>query len=147
MANKTGKGTFKKGDDVRRNRNGQRNGAAVALAVAVRDLYVEILGEPISVEITDPAISNLEFIVRLHVESAKGGDADAREKMFDRVIGKPTQHHEIEADISGELDINDKARNEAAKQLLEWRQHMSEQLTTMPTPPALTMPMNETPTN
>lgn len=74
-------------------------------------------------------------------------DRAANVYLADRILGKPTERHEIEADISGELDINEKARTEAAKQLLEWRQHMSEQLTTMAPPPALTMPMSETPTS
>ena len=41
MANHTGKGTFQKGDDKRRNKRGQRNAAAVAFTRTLRELIVK----------------------------------------------------------------------------------------------------------
>lgn len=90
MANKTGKGTFKKGDDSRRNNAGQRNATAVATAAQARELYVQLLNEPVNTPIS-PTMSNLELICRQHVKAAKAGVADEREKLFDRIWGKASQ--------------------------------------------------------
>jgi hypothetical protein len=89
MANKTGKGTFKKGDDPRRNNAGQRDKKAVETAAEYRSLIVQILHEPHGTPL--PAeMTNLEVIARVHVANSKK-ESDEREKLLDRIWGKANQ--------------------------------------------------------
>ncbi len=84
--------------DARRNRNGQRNAAAVATAAQIRALYVAILNEgagagagAVEAAPGDGQCSNLEQVVRRHVAAALAGDGAARETMFDRIWGRTLQ--------------------------------------------------------
>ena len=83
---------FTSGEDDRRNCNGQRNAAAIETATQIRALYVQVLAEDAATPTPDPAtLSNLERIVRRHVELAMSGDARARETMMDRIWGRALQ--------------------------------------------------------
>lgn len=106
---------FKKGEDARRgptlaerpqdaNRLGQRKPHVVATASQARDLYVQVLHETINTA-PDPAMSNLELIVRQHVAAAKQGNSDARELLFDRIWGKSTQPMEMKAEMNGRVEV------------------------------------------
>jgi hypothetical protein len=81
---------FEAGRDARRNANGQRNAAAVATAAAMREMYLQVLAEPIGSEPVE-AQSKIEEIVRQHVSAATAGDAHARETLLDRIWGKSLQ--------------------------------------------------------
>jgi hypothetical protein len=97
-------GQFKAKDDPRRNNAGQRSREVVATSAQARALYVQVLHEDIN--ITPAAgMSNLELIVRLHVQAAKRGDADEREKMFDRIWGKAIQGVSVGGTDGGPLEI------------------------------------------
>lgn len=87
--NKTGKGGFKD-NPANRNNAGQRKREQVQTAAQARELYVAVLHEPIGTQ-PNPQMSNLEMIVRQHVQAAKKGDERARETMFDRIWGKAIQ--------------------------------------------------------
>lgn len=76
--------------DARANNNGQRKREVVATASQARDLYVTVLHEPINTA-PNAEMSNLEMIVRQHVQAAKKGDSAAREMMLDRIWGKTMQ--------------------------------------------------------
>lgn len=92
-ASKRGRGTgkpFATGEDSRRNNAGQRNREVVATASQARDLYVKLLHEAINQPI-DKDMTNLELICRQHVKSARNGDQDARELLFNRIWGKASQ--------------------------------------------------------
>jgi hypothetical protein len=81
---------FTGNNDPRNNRAGQRSREVVQTSAQARALYVQVLHEPISTP-PEPTMSNLEMIVRRHVQDAKKGDAQAREQMFDRIWGKANQ--------------------------------------------------------
>lgn len=84
---------FTGNDDPRNNRSGQRNAGAVATATAMREMYVQVLAEPMDAPPVE-AQSKVEAIVRQHVTAAANGDAHARETLLDRIFGKSTQHVE-----------------------------------------------------
>lgn len=80
-------GQLQRGYDPRRNHRGQLNPESVARSAQLRRLYVQILAEPANAPPVAPA-HHLEAIVRAQVEQAMAGNAQAREAMFDRLLGK-----------------------------------------------------------
>ena len=99
MASKKGrpptKGAFKKGDDPRRNHNGQINKAAVQFKHAIRDLIVTEGNKPKTV--TNPetgektTLTKIEWVVLMAYSAAISGDAKARDFIVERVEGKVSQ--------------------------------------------------------
>lgn len=87
-------------DDPRANKSGSRNKAVVRTQSEMRDLYVMILHEPLGTEY-NPEMSRMEMIARQHVIAATKGDADAREKLLDRIWGKAKET----LDLTGSMKI------------------------------------------
>ena len=103
---KPNSGAFVKGAaDPRRNNAGQRNRAVVATASQARDLYVKVLHEPIGTA-PDPAMSNLEMIVRQHIAAAKKGTTQDREQLLDRIWGKAVQAMELSGPSGGPVEVS-----------------------------------------
>lgn len=71
-------------------------------------------------------------------------DRKANEYLIDRILGRPTQAVEIDADPDGSLEVTAAAMSQAAHELELWRKQMTEQLSTPSAPP--TPPTPATPT-
>lgn len=99
-----------------------------------------------------------ELVLTKRVIQHEPPDVRAAMYLTDRILGKPTERHEIEADISGQLDVDAAAMKQAAKELSEWRETRkaeleavlgSNPLSNNPTAPLsaansqTSMPMNE----
>jgi len=92
-------GTFRKGVDVRRNKEGQRNKAAVALTRSFRNILVLIGGESLVSELAGKPISKqkIEWLGQKLWAMALNGDMAAIKELLDRMEGKVTQP------VSGEV--------------------------------------------
>jgi len=86
-------GTFRKGADVRRNKAGQRNKAAVQLTKSFRNVLVLIGGESLVSELGGKPISKLkiEWLGQKLWAMALSGDIAAIRELLDRMEGKVTQ--------------------------------------------------------
>lgn len=107
--NPTGKGGFAD-NPQNRNTSGQRNKKAVRTATEARNLYLKLLDLPHESQ-PNKERSNLEQIVWAHVISARNGNSDAREHLFDRIWGKAVQTviqdisiNELEEGVRSQLD-------------------------------------------
>jgi hypothetical protein len=70
----------------------------------------------------------------------------ALEYLIDRIIGRPTQAIEVDADPDGTLEHTAATFNAAAQELAAWRQQMTDALSNMPSAPP-TPPTAATPTD
>jgi hypothetical protein len=103
MSEKKPRGKPFESKDTRRNTRGQRNAAAVATAAEIRALYVQVLHEQAAAPVSLlNGGSNLELIVRCHVNAALTGSQTARETMFDRIFGKTL----TETEHAGRVEIH-----------------------------------------
>lgn len=62
-------------------------------------------------------------------------DRKANEYLIDRILGRPTQAVEIDADPDGSLELTAGAMAQAASELALWRKSMAEQLNGLSAPP------------
>jgi hypothetical protein len=94
-------GSFKKGDDPRRNKNGQLNKPAVQFTHALRDLIVTEGNKKHT--ITDPntgeqvTLTKIEWVVIAAYNAAVTGDSRAREWISERTEGKVSQPLSIDS--------------------------------------------------
>ena len=65
-----------------------------------------------------------DLVLVKRIEQHETPEVRAGMYLVDRILGKPTEHIEMEADVSGQIDVDDTAKKEAAKQLSEWREKM-----------------------
>jgi hypothetical protein len=89
----TNGGSFKKGDDPKRNKNGQRNAPAVAMTKSFRDVLVMIGGEALASTLDGKPISKqkIEWLGQKLWAMALGGDIAAIRELLDRMCGKSPQ--------------------------------------------------------
>ena len=62
-------------------------------------------------------------------------DRKANEYLIDRILGRPTQALEIDADPDGTLTQTAETMQQAASELAAWRKSMTEQLSSLSAPP------------
>jgi hypothetical protein len=62
-------------------------------------------------------------------------DLKANQYLVDRILGKPTQAVELDADPDGALEVTAAAMAQAASELALWRKSMTEQLSSLNAPP------------
>lgn len=99
MANTTNhkpnSGSFQKGDDPKRNRNGQRNKAAVAFARSLRE-YIVKHGEAKLTLPDGKKIKRIEAVVTALYKEAILGNMTAIQFIADRVEGKITDNVSVQ---------------------------------------------------
>lgn len=61
-------------------------------------------------------------------------DLGALKYLADRVMGKPTERQEVSGPDGGPIDITSTEREQAAKELNEWREQMNKQLSGLNAP-------------
>lgn len=77
---------FKKGDDPRRWKHGQKSKKAVAVSRDIQQ-WLSVIGE----EICDPGKTYSECLARKLWEKSVKGDMQAATLVIDRLLGKPVQ--------------------------------------------------------
>lgn len=91
-----------------------------------------------------PQLPPEQLVCIRRTRSIAAPDRKANEYLVNRILGTPTQHLDVDTDPDGTLDVTAEALNAAARELAEWRQQMTEQLSLPSAPP--TPPTPATPT-
>lgn len=91
-------GQFQKGDDKRRNKQGQRNRAAVAFTRTLRELIVREGERSLSVQ--GEKHKKVEWMVRQLWSKAIAGEAWAVAMIFERVEGRVKTELELSGSVS-----------------------------------------------
>jgi hypothetical protein len=89
-------------------------------------------------ELAFPELPPEQLVCVRRTRSVAAPDRKANEYLVDRVLGRPTQQLDVDSDPDGSLDVTAEAMRQATSELQQWRQHMTEQLSSLsvgPTPP------------
>lgn len=76
-----------------------------------------------------------ELVVVKKTRRRAAPDRKANEYLIDRILGRPTQAIELDADPDGSLEITAEAMRQATSELQEWRKSMADQLSSLSAPP------------
>lgn len=118
------------------------NPAGRTSLVRIGEAYSKILGIPIPDDPMDRTYA--EAIAQKVAELALKGNLFAVEEIADRTEGKPKQPVEHSGPDGGPIVIEQAIREQAEKELIEWRQRQIEQLNTQSA--SLTQPISPTST-
>lgn len=75
---------------------------------------------------------------------SKPPDLKANIYLVDRILGRPTQAVEVDADPDGALEVTAETMRQATSELQAWRNQMSEQLSGLNASPTLPTPATTT---
>ena len=95
-------------------------------------------------ELAFPELDPKALVCVRRTRSFAAPDRRANEYLINRILGMPTQHLDVDPDPDGALDVTAEALTTAARELAEWRQQMTEQLSSQSAP--LMPPTPATPT-
>lgn len=93
-----------------------------------------------------PQLPPDQLVCVKRVRSIAAPDRTANIYLIDRILGKPTQAIDVDADPDGSLEQTAASLSAAAQELAAWRQRMTDELSSMPSAPP-TLPTPATPTD